>query len=64
MKTLELNTDKIKAEMERLGVRKGWLAKNLGMTPAMTNYIMDKKPVGFAIRIANLFNLDPKDLIK
>ena len=64
MKTLELNTDKIKSEMDRLGVRKGWLAKKLKMTPAMTNYIFNKKPVGFAVRLADIFQLDPKDLIK
>jgi len=63
MKTLDLNTDKIKAEMERLGVKKGWLAKKLNMTPAMTNYIFNKKPVSFAVRIAEILNLDPRDLI-
>ena len=64
MKTLELNTDKIKAEMDRLGVRKGWLAKKLKMTPAMTNYIFNKKPVSYAVRLGKIFGIDAKDLIK
>ena len=64
MKTLELNTDKLKQEMERLGVRKGWLAKKLRMSPAMTNYIFNKKPVSFAIRLGKIFGINYKDLIK
>ena len=64
MKTLELNTDKIKAEMDRLGVKKGWLAKKLKMKPSMTNYIFRKKPVSFAIRLGKIFGIDAKDLIR
>lgn len=64
MRKLELNTQKIKAEMDRLGVKRGWLADQLGMTPAMTNYIFNKKPITFADRLAKIFKLDPKDLIK
>jgi hypothetical protein len=61
---LELNTDKIKSEMARLGVKKNWLAKKLENTPAMVTYIFKYKPITFADRLAEIFNFDPKDLIK
>jgi hypothetical protein len=64
MKKLELNTDKIKSEMARLGVKKNWLAKKLKNTPAMVTYIFKYKPITFADRLAEIFNFDPKDLIK
>ena len=64
MKTLELNTDKIKSEMDRLGVRKGWLAEKLRMHPSIVNYIFRKKPVSFAVRLGKIFGIDAKDLIK
>jgi len=64
MKKLELNTDKIKAEMARLGVKKNWLAKKMKNTPAMVTYLFKHRPISFASRMAVIFNLDAKDLIK
>ncbi len=64
MKTLELNTDKILAEMKRLGYRKGWLAARLNIRPAMVSYILKKKPVSYAVRLGKIFGIDAKDLIK
>jgi len=64
MKKLELNTDKIKIEMKRLGVKNVWLAKKMDATPAMVTYIFKRKPITFASRLAEIFNLDAKDLIK
>ena len=64
MKTLELNTEKILAEMKRLGHRKGWLATKLNVRPAMVSYILKKKPVSFAVRLGKIFGIDAKDLIR
>lgn len=64
MEKLLLNTDKIKSEMDRIGVRKKWLSERLGMTPAMVTYIFKNRPISFATRLAEIFKIDAKDLIK
>jgi len=64
MGKLQLNTDKIKMEMERLGMKKINLARKLGLTPAMVTYIFRSKPITFADRLSKIFGFDAKDLIK
>jgi len=62
--SVQLNTDKIKSEMDRMGVKKLWLAAKLKNTPAMVTYIFKHKPITFANKLARILNLDPKDLIR
>ena len=63
MKKLKLNTDKIEQEMKRIGVTRTWLAKQLSVTPAMVTYIFHYRPVSYAVKIAPLFGMEPKDLV-
>lgn len=60
---MELNTDKIDKELKRLGKNRSWLAKECKITRAAISYIMNKKPITQADRIAKLLGIDPRDLI-
>ena len=64
MQNLKLNTEKIKAELSRLGKNRTWLAKQMKLTPAMVTYLFNRKPITFADRLARIFDLDPKDLLQ
>jgi hypothetical protein len=64
MDKLQLNTDKIQKELDRIGKNRAWLATQMGNTQAMVNYLFDKKPLSLAPKLARIFNMDAKDLIK
>ena len=64
MEKLKLNIEKISNEMTRLNKNKAWLANELGVTPAMVTWIFNKKPLSYAHKIAIVFDMEPKDLIK
>ena len=63
-KIMKLNTKKIEDELKRIGKNKKWLAKKMGVYPSMITYIFHNKPITQAERIAEVFGIDPKDLIK
>jgi len=60
---LKLNTDKLKKEMKRLKVNRTWLAKQLKVSPGMITYVFDNKPFSYAVKLAPIFDMEPKDLI-
>jgi len=61
---MKLNTEKIKNELERIGETQVWLAGKLGVTRQRVNQILVAASLRNAERIAKVFDLDPKDLIK
>jgi len=63
MQKLQLNTEKITAELRRIGKNKAWLARQMNTTPAMATYVFREKPITFADKIAAILNIDSKDLI-
>lgn len=63
MNKLQLNTVKIKKEMDRLDVNNTWLADKMQATPAMVTYLFKYRPITFADRLAEIFDIDAKDLI-
>ena len=70
MEKPQLNTDKITSELKRLGRNKKWLASRLKnpkgkpVTPALVSYIFKYKPITYAYKIAQVFGMDAKDLIR
>jgi len=64
MNELQLNTKKIKNELKRIGKNKRWLAEQIGVSKPMVSYIFKNKPISFAVKIAEIFDIDPKDLIR
>jgi len=64
MEKLQLNTDKVMAELNRLGKNKKWLAGRMKATPAMVTYLFKYKPITFADRLARILQMDARDLIK
>lgn len=63
MKKLILNTDKIKAELIRLGKNQNWLAKQCGWHRQFLSDVFNRKPITQAAKIADALKLDAKDLI-
>ncbi len=61
---LKLNIDKIKQEMDRLGLTQSDVARMLGMSRQAVFYDFKIKPISAAEKYGKLFNLPPKDLIK
>ena len=63
MKTLKLNTKKILAEMDRLGMNQTALAVKMGITRQRVHAILKTKAPMASVKIAKIFDLQPKDLI-
>jgi len=64
---MQLNTQKIRSELKRLGKTQSAMARELGYTRQMIWYILAaKRRPHFATveKIARYFKMDPKDLIK
>jgi len=64
MKCLELNTDRLEFELKQIGKNKGWLAGEMGSTPAMVSYLFSKKPISFAEKLGEIFQVDPIKFIR
>jgi hypothetical protein len=60
---LLLNTKKIQKELERQGKTKAWLARQLGISRQNLHYILTARPVSKTVRMAEVFEFEPKDLI-
>jgi hypothetical protein len=60
---LKLNVEKIEKELERLGKSKYWLAKQAKRSPQIVLYWLDTASLRGAEPIAQVFNIDPKDLV-
>jgi len=61
---MELNTTKILKELKRLKKTKTWLAAQINASPQNLSYILREKPITQAERIAKVFGIEPKDLIR
>ena len=61
---MELNTEKIDAELERIGKKRYWLAGQIGIDHQLVYYWLDSKSLKGAEPIAKVFKISPKDLIK
>jgi len=61
---MKLNTEKIRNELKRIGETQVWLAKQLGVTRQRVNQILSAASLKNAERIAEVFDIDPKDLIR
>ncbi len=64
MKILLLNTDKIDAELSRLGKNRSWLANQIDISRQAMSRIMKDKPITQAERIGKALGIEPRDLIK
>jgi len=66
MKKIKLNTIKIRNECKRLGLTIEQLAKKINCTPRAVMYATKKQRASWGMleRIADLFDMDPKDLLK
>ena len=68
-KKLQLNIRKIESEMRRLNeilpgkVNKSWLARQMGVTPAVITYLFKNRPISYANQMGEIFDCDPKDMI-
>lgn len=57
----------IKVLLKKRGITQAWLAKELGMSFSVTNaYVCNRKQPNLAtiIKVADLLNVSPKDLVK
>jgi len=61
---LKLNINKVERERKRLKMTKTALAKRMGITKQVLNYIMNNRTLTHAHKIARIFDINPKDLIK
>ena len=60
---LKLNTQKIKTEMDRVGISEAQLADKWGVSRQAVWDFFNRRPITQADRFAKEFGLDPKDLI-
>ena len=61
---LELNVEKIKAELARMERNQSWLARKMNISRQLLSYKIRSKKITHAERIAKALNLNPRDLIK
>ena len=61
---MELNTDKIKKELRRLGKNQTWLANQADMSRQLLSYTLLKKSLSGAEKIGRALDIEPRDLIK
>ena len=61
---MKLNTQKIDAELKRLGKSWYWISKELKTSWQRVRYWKVTKSLRGAEPIAKLFNIEPKDLIQ
>lgn len=64
MYIMELNTDKILRELKRLEKTVYWLAQEIGTSRQLVTYWLQEKSLRGADKIAKVFDIDPKELIK
>ena len=64
MKKLQLNTEKITAELKRIGKDRAWLAEQLNTTRQNISYMFLRNSIKAAEKIGHVLNIEPKDLIK
>ena len=63
MKKLQLNTEKIKAELKRIGKDRNWLAEQLNTTKQNVSYMFVRNSIKAAEKIGHVLGIEPKDLI-
>ena len=61
---IKLNTNKVERERKRLGIRKAELARKMGISKQLLNYTIKKAQLFHVDKFAEVFDMDPKDLIK
>jgi len=60
---MELNVEFIEKELQKRGKNQSWLARELGYTRAAVSYMLKKKPITSAEKIAKVFKVNPKKLL-
>jgi len=60
----KLNVNKVEREIERLGICKAELARRIGISRQLLYYTLKKQQVFHIYKMAELFDMDPKDLLK
>lgn len=61
---MELNIEKIKAELARMERNQTWLSRKMDVSKQLLSYMLLSKKITHAERIAKALNLNPRDLIK
>jgi len=61
---MELNTDKINNELNRLGKTINWLANEAGRSRQIVYYWVKTKSLKGAEPIGKVLDIEPRDLIK
>jgi hypothetical protein len=61
---MELNIEKIDAELKRIGKKRLWLADQCKVDHQLVYYWLKSKSLKGAEPIAKVFNIEPKDLIR
>ena len=61
---MELNVEKIRSELIRIGKTRYWLSKQIGTSTQLVLYWLNAKSIRGAEPIAKVFGIEPKDLIK
>ena len=61
---MELDTYKIKMELERIGKNQAWLARQAKVHRSLVKYWLDNKVLKAAEKIGEILRINPRDLIK
>lgn len=61
---MELNTEKIYKELERIGETPYWLSRKIGKKPQHIYYWLNNKSIKGAEPIGKALQIEPRDLIK
>jgi len=64
MKKLILNSEKVKAELQRINKTQTWLADQMQTTRQNVSEMLRNGSARSAERIGDVLGIDPKDLIK
>lgn len=59
----KLNITRIRVELAKIDKNQSWLAKQLGYTRAYISHLIKTKSLKHVDKFAEVFDLDPKDLI-
>lgn len=60
---MQLNVEKVKAELARMERNQSWLARKMDVSKQLLSYMILSKKITHADRIAKALNLNPRDLV-
>lgn len=62
---LELDVERIRYELERIGKNQEWLAEQMGISTSSVSYFLkSRRPIRHAEDIGNVFGIDPMIILK